>query len=184
MAKFFIILLLLYYSVKAKTENEFEVIDEFVPKLIFSNMPDKIFKYSALCGDKRNETNIYFQGLTNSDSRYYFDIYFYDDFTKIKKDEYHGIYVNYTSKTTIPYDEPVITFNNTKCNKDYYFVIPKKNKIENDIIGESFIQITIFSDETNIFKLSPLLSMDYTLFPRKSKKKNAFLILLMNLNML
>ena len=46
MAKFFITLLLLYYLVKAKTENEYEyeVIDEFVPKLIFSNMPDKIFK--------------------------------------------------------------------------------------------------------------------------------------------
>ena len=79
-------------------------------------MPDKIFKYSALCGDKRNETNIYFQGLTNH--RYDFYIYVYDDFTKIKKDERYGYYyVNYISKTTIYTDKPVITFNNTKCNK-------------------------------------------------------------------
>jgi hypothetical protein len=106
--------------------------------------------------------------LTNSNSRYDFYIYFYDDFTKIKKDESYGIYVNYISIKTISYDKPVITFNNTKCNKDYYFVIQKKYEIENDIIGESFIQITIFNDETNIFKLSPLLSKDYTLFPRKS----------------
>ena len=83
MAKFFIILLLLYYSEKAKTENEFEVIDEFVPKLIFSNMPDKIFKYSALCGDKRNETNIYFQGLTNS--RYDFIYIFMMTLPRLKK---------------------------------------------------------------------------------------------------
>ena len=166
MAKFFITLLLLYYSVKANTENEYEVIDEFVPKLIFSNMPDKIFKYIALCGDKRNETNIYFQAMTNS--RNNFNLFFYDDFTKIQKDKY-GYYTNSISVTSIYDDKPVITFNNTICNKDYFFVIPKKGK--NDNIGDSFIQITIFNDETNIFKLSPFLSMDYTLFPRKSQKE-------------
>ena len=165
MAKFFITLLLLYYLVKANTENEYEVIDEFVPKLIFSNMPDKIFKYIALCGDKRNETNIYFQAMTNKGYDFY--LYFYDDFTKIQKDKY-GYYTNSILRTFISENKPIITFNNTICNKDYYFVI---HNIENDNIGDSFIPITIFNDETNIFKLSPLLSMDYTLFPRKSKKE-------------
>ncbi len=55
MAKFFIILLLLYYSVKAKTENEYVDIGEFQPKLIFSNMPDKIFKYYVICDDKKKK---------------------------------------------------------------------------------------------------------------------------------
>ena len=166
MAKFFITILLLYYSVKANSENEYEVIDEFVPKLIYSNMPDKIFKYIALCGEKRNETNIYFQAMTNG--RNNFNLFFYDDFTKIQKDKY-GYYTNYISITSISEDKPVITFNNKICNKDYYFVIPKRGQNVN--IGEDFIQITIFNDETNIFKLSPFLSMDYTLFPRKSEKE-------------
>ena len=112
----------------------------------------------------KKKTNIYFQAMTNS--RYDFDLYLYDDYTKIKKNEY-GYYTNSISREFISVDNPVITFNNTICNKDYYFFIPKKQ--ENDNIGDSFVQITIFNDETNIFKLSPLLSMDYTLFPRKSR---------------
>jgi len=166
MAKFFITLLILYYSVKANIGYEYEVIDEFVPKLIFSDMPDKIFKYNLLCGDKRNKTNIYFQAMTNG--IYSFTIYFYDDFTKIKKDEY-GFYKNYTSEKQIPYDKPVIIFNNLSCNKDYYFVISKKFSFYNK--GSVFIQITIFNDETNIFNLSPLLSLDYILFPRSNKEE-------------
>ena len=166
MAKFFITLLILYYSVKANTEYKYEVIDEFVPKLIFPDKSGKIFKYNWLCGDKRNETNIYFQAMTND--RYSLEIYFYDDFTKIKKDE-DGFYRNYTSREEILDDKPVIIFNKLSCNKDYYFVILRRGSLDN--IVSIFIQITIFTDETNIFNLSPLLSLDYTLFPRNNKEE-------------
>ena len=166
MAKFFITLLILYYSVKANTEYKYEVIDEFVPKLIFPDKSGKILKYNLLCGDKRNETKIYFQAMTND--KYSFGIYLYDDFTKIKKDDY-GFYRNYTSRVEIPYDKPVIIFNNTSCNKDYYFAILGMDSLNNK--GTTFIQITIFNDETNIFNLSPLLSLDYTFFPRNNKEE-------------
>jgi len=51
MSKILIILLVLYYSIKAN--NEYEVIDEFIPKFIFNNVQDKIFKYNSLCGEKK-----------------------------------------------------------------------------------------------------------------------------------
>jgi len=162
MAKIFITLLVLYYSVKANTESEYEVIDEFVPKLIFSHMTiDKIFKYNLLCGNNRNETNIYFQAMT--DYRYNFDLYFYDDFTKIKKDKY-GYYTNYTLSKKI--NDSVTIFNNITCNKDYYFTITNIFSVWKEV--PAFIQISIINDETYNFNLSPLLSQDYILYPRES----------------
>ena len=159
MDKIFIILLVLYYSVKANAEYEYEVIDEFVPKLIFSNIKlDKIFKYNLLCGDKRNKTNIYFQAMTG----YRFSFYLYDDFTKIKKDKY-GNYKNYTLCKSIR--GPVTIFNNITCNKDYYFALTNDFSISKE--EPTFIQISIINDEIKNFNLSPLLSLDYTDFQGK-----------------
>ena len=79
MSKILIILLVLYYSIKAN--NEYEVIDEFIPKFIFNNVQDKIFKYNSLCGEKKNKTDIYFQAISTETYRFY--IYLYDDLSKI-----------------------------------------------------------------------------------------------------
>ena len=35
MSKSFVLLLLLYFSVKSETESKFEVIEEFIPKILF-----------------------------------------------------------------------------------------------------------------------------------------------------
>ena len=120
---------------------------------------DKIFKYNLLCGDKRNKTNIYFQAMTG----YRFSFYLYDDFTKIKKDKY-GNYKNYTLCKSIR--GPVTIFNNITCNKDYYFALTNDFSISKE--EPTFIQISIINDEINNFNLSPLLSLDYTLFPREN----------------
>ena len=104
-------------------------------------------------------------------SNEYFGLYFYNDFTKIKKDE-NGKYMNYTSYNGINnYDINLIPFNNLICNNDYYFIIPKYNY---NIAKQNYLQISIFNDETNIFNLSPSLSLYYTLFPRNKNKTETF----------
>ena len=118
MSKILIILLVLYNSIKAN--NEYEVIDEFMPKLIFTNMQDKIFKYTSLCGENKNGTDIYFQAIGDESSFY---VYLYDDLSKIQKGKYN-FYENYTSFARISDNNQVIIFNNTICNKDYY-LFPK-----------------------------------------------------------
>ncbi len=167
MPKFFVILLLLYSSAKSKTENEYEIIDEFIPKVFISDGLDKIFKYTLSCKDERKETNIFFQAMANE----YSSLYFYDDFTKIIKDE-HGNYMNYTSYNRInDNDKNLIPFNNLTCNNDYYFIIPSSYRY---IINQNCYQISIFNDETNLFNLSPSLSLDYSLFPRNKNRTETF----------
>jgi hypothetical protein len=166
MIKHLFILLLLYYSVK--TEYEYEIIEEFIPKTIIFDRADKVIKYHLSCKNERNETSIYFQIITNKDYHY---LYFYDDFTKIQKDE-KGNYKNYLLKETIISNKPIITFNSLTCNKDYYFIIHNENYDIN--IPSSNIQISIVNDETKIFNLSPSLSLDYTLYPRENHKEECF----------
>jgi len=166
MSKILIILLVLYYSIKAN--NEYEVIDEFIPKFIFNNVQDKIFKYNSLCGEKKNKTDIYFQAISTETFSFY--IYLYDDLSKIQKDQY-GFYVNYTSQAVITKNNQVIIFNNTICNKDYYFFIKSYSF---DELVSGFIQVSIFNDEANIFNLSSLLSLDYTFIPRKNRIEECF----------
>jgi len=173
MIKHLFILLLLYYSVKTEYENEYELIEEFIPKTIIFNRADKIIKYKLSCKNERNETNVYFQIITNKDYHY---LYFYDDFTKIQIDE-KGNFINYILMRNIISNKPVINFNTLTCNKDYYFIIYKKNYDMN--APSSNIQISIINDETKIFNLSP--SLPY--IQEKIIKKNAFIILLMKANM-
>lgn len=92
MSKSFVLLLLLYFSVKSETESKFEVIEEFIPKTIRDDGSDKFFKYYLSCKDGRKEANIYFQAMGND----LYSLYLYDDITKIQKDKY-GRYKNYTS---------------------------------------------------------------------------------------
>mgnify|MGYP006873113714 CR=1 FL=1 len=61
MVKNLFILLLLYYSVK--TEYDYEIIEEFIPKTIISGSLDKIFKYHLSCNNGRNKTSINFQSM-------------------------------------------------------------------------------------------------------------------------
>lgn len=75
MSKIFVILLLLYYSVKSETiDDEFEEIEEFIPKTFFSDGSDKFFKYYLSCKDEKNKTYIYFQALPSNTYSYYFYI--------------------------------------------------------------------------------------------------------------
>ena len=60
MSKTFVLLLLLCYSVKSETEYEFEEIEEFIPKTIFSDGLPKFFKYNLSCKVDRKETKICF----------------------------------------------------------------------------------------------------------------------------
>ena len=168
MIKHLFILLLLYYSVKTEYENEYELIEEFIPKTIIFNRADKIIKYKLSCKNERNETSVYFQIITNKDYHY---LYFYDDFTKIQMDE-KGNFINYILMRNIISNKPVINFNTLTCNKDYYFIIYKKNYDMN--APSSNIQISIINDETKIFNLSPSLSLDYTLYPRENHKEECF----------
>ena len=156
MSKIFVLLLLLYYSVKSENGYDFEVIEEFIPKTIFSDGSDKFFKYNLSCKDERKETNFYFQGTGND----FYHLYLYDDVNKIQKDRY-GEYMNYTSYEIISYDKNFIPLKNLTCNKDYYFII-RNLKIE----GNKYFHFSIVNEETNKFNLSPSLSLYYTLFPR------------------
>ena len=158
MSKIFVLLLLLYCSVKSETEPKFEVIEEFIPKTIFFDGSDQFFKYNLSCKDERKETNIYFQTMSNK----YYLLYLYDDFTKIKKDE-NGNYINYTSYETIDYNQYFIPLNNLTCNKNYYFIF---SKFKLDIEDKTYFQFSIVNDETNKFNLSPSLSPYFTLLPR------------------
>ena len=164
MAKIFVLLLLLFYSVKANTEYEYEIIDEFIPKTIIAiDRIEKIFKYELSCKDERNETNIYFQEMSDS----FGDLYLYDDFNKIQKIKEY--YQNYTSHESIRWGEN-ISFKNLTCNKDYFFVLEGNNYKE----GQHYFQIWIVNEETQIFNLSPTLSLYYTLFPRIKNKTESF----------
>jgi hypothetical protein len=172
MNKNILILLLIYTSIKANNEFEYEVIDEFIPKTILSLESDKLFKYHLSCRDERKETNIYLQFITNYAFYYYYPLYllFYDDFTKINKDK--GNYRNYTSIFEI-YGYKEKALNNLTCNKDYYFVVYNKNDPLNNN-KQFFFQISIVNNETNIFNLSPSLSQFYVLFPREINKTECF----------
>ena len=170
MFKHLLVILLLYYSVKAEYEYEYEyeIIEDFIPKTIISDRADKIIKYNLSCKNERNKNNIYFQIIKNKDYHY---LYFYDDFTKIQKDE-KGNYINYLLRETIISNKPVITFNRLTCNKDYYFII--YNEDYDMDTSFSNIQISMVNDETKIFNLSPSLSLNYTLYPRENHKEEIF----------
>lgn len=158
MSKSFVLLLLLYFSVKSETESKFEVIEEFIPKIILDDGSDKFFKYYLSCKDGRKKTKIYFQAMGNDD----YTFYFYDDITKIQTDE-SGNYENYTSYKDFTYNIHLIPSNNIICNKTYYFIISKLNPERN---VNNYLHFSIVNDETNKFNLSPALSLYYTLFPR------------------
>jgi len=158
MSKSFVLLLLLYFSVKSETESKFEVIEEFIPKIIFDVYSDKFFKYNLSCKGERKETKIYFQVMRSDD----YVLYFYDDITKIQKDEY-GYYTNYTLDKIIGHKTNFIPSNNLICNKNYYFIITKLNTETNE---NNYLYFSIINDETNKFNLSPALSLYYSLFPR------------------
>jgi hypothetical protein len=49
MFKHLLVILLLYYSVKAEYEYEYEIIEDFIPKTIISDRADKIIKYYLSC---------------------------------------------------------------------------------------------------------------------------------------
>ena len=168
MIKHLFILFLLYCSVKAEYENEYEIIEEFIPKTIIFKRADKTIKYKLSCKNERNETNVYFQIITNKDYHY---LYFYDDLAKIQMDT-KGNFINYILRRNISSNKPVINFNNLTCNKDYYFINYNKNYDMNSPFSN--IQISIINDETKIFHLSPLLSLDYTLYPRENHKEECF----------
>ena len=166
MAKIFIILILLYYSVKTSTDYEYDILDEFIPKTIIDANSDKIFKYHLSCKDERKAPKIYFQVMTND----YFYLLLYDDLNKIYK--VGNFYKNYTSISSFYYyNNNNIIFNNLTCNKDNYFIIYQRFY---DINEQYFYQISIVNEETNIFNLSQLLSPYYFLFPRESNKKESF----------
>ena len=165
MSKFFVILLLLIYSAKSDTEYKFDLIKEFIPKTIFCDGTDKIFKYNLSCEEWRKESNIYFQIKTN----YYKSIYLYDDYEKIKKNE--NRYINYTNNSIIDYRNQVIPFNKLTCNKDYYFIVQENY---DDMENQYYYQISIVNEETKSFNLSPILSQYYTLVPREKNKGENF----------
>ena len=159
MSKIFVLLLLLYFSVKSETEYKFEKIEEFIPKTIIDDGSDKFFKYNLSCKDEIKETNIYFLAMGNAD----YHLYFYDDFTNIQKDEY-GNYMNYTFGEMISYNKHFIPLRNLICNKDYYFIISQSYSFIEK--RGRYIHFSIVNDETNKFNLFPSLSLYYTLFPR------------------
>jgi len=161
MDKFIIIMLIIFYSVIAMNEYEFEVIEEFIPKTITSSNSDKFFKYHLSCGDEKKETNINFQSISNS--IYYVSLY--DDLTQIHKDK-NGYYNNFKDFIIISYEYQFF-FKNLTCNKDYYFVIYKT--LYNEEI-KNYFQFSIINEETNILNLSPSLSLYYILYPRKIDK--------------
>ena len=158
MSKSFVLLLLLYFSVKSETESKFEVMEEFIPKIILDDGSDKFFKYYLSCKGEIKKTKIYFQAMGNDD----YTFYFYDDITKIQTDE-SGNYMNYTSYKVFTYNLHLIPSNNIICNKNYYFIISKLNPERNE---NNYLHFSIVNDETNKFNLSPALSLYYTLFPR------------------
>ena len=168
MVKNLLILLLLYYSVKA--EYEYEIIEEFIPKTIVSASVNKIFKYHLSCEKDRNKTSIKFQTMINLHE---YSLLLYSNFTKIEKDD-EGYYINYDLKKSINFNDQIITINNLTCNEDYYFVIYNYyfNMIDNK--PTSYIQFSIINNETNTFNISPSLSSDYTLFPREGHTKVNF----------
>ena len=154
-------MLIIFNSVIAINEYEFEVIEEFIPKTITSSNSDTFFKYHLSCSNEKKETNIYFQSISNS--IYYVSLY--DDLTQIHKD-INGYYTNFKDFIVISYDY-LFSFNHLTCNKDYYFIIYKT--LYNEEI-KNYFQFSIINEETNILNLSPSLSLYYILYPRKSDK--------------
>jgi len=162
MPKIFVILTLLYYSVKASTDYAYEEINEFIPKTFFEeDISKRVFKYHLSCKYENKKTSIHFQSMTNA----YFYILLYDDYNKIDSNK------NYTSIDDFNYKKHNITFGNLTCNKDYFFVI---NKYYREINIKSYYQFYIFNEETKIFNISPSLSHYYTLFPRNKNKTECF----------
>ena len=47
--------------------SKLKLCQEFIPKTIIFNRADKIIKYKLSCKNERNETNVYFQIITNKD---------------------------------------------------------------------------------------------------------------------
>ena len=167
MVKNLLILLLLYYSVKA--EYNYEIIEEFIPKTIVSASIDKILKYHLSCENQRNKTSIKFQTMINMNS---YTLLLYSNLSKIEKND-KGSYINFDLRESISFGNEIITFNNLTCNEDYYFVLYNYfERIDNK--PTSYIQFSIINNETNIFNISPSLSHDYTLFPREDHTEECF----------